>query len=279
MSRPRMTARRLGAAVTALALVFALCARPRPARASIFDDIGEGLATVTGLRGVMRGLARGAGEGVREQLDRFVDETVDPLIARIDGVLAARIDHAKEAALETVRALEVAMRDVIDKAAHHADQLTKEFFRQLNATLDATLGRLEVLIDTTLCRLAPGGGLVVDLGPFKGGSSIKVKRPLRTHCYRHYLGAQGDPSSATFRQFEFFAGELCEQELIFGRIDPRRPGSMRDAIAGADRLAEMANSARCAAPTPTAKAEMVKKMLFYQARAGFLRRVAKGDPP
>ena len=271
-----IVARRALAAVLAVTFVAGLCVRPRPARAGIFDDIGDTLVTVTGLRGAIRGLASGASEGVREQLDRFVDEKVDPLITRIDQVVAARIDHAAAAALATVRALETAMNQVIDRAAHHAEQLTAQFFAELNRTLDETFAKLENLIDSTLCRIAPSGGIDINLGPFGGSNQVKVKRPARTHCYGRYLASQGDPSTATFRQFEFFAGELCEYELKLGRIDPIRPGSVRDTIAGYDKLAEMANTARCAAPTPSAKAEMVQKLLLYQARAGFLRRIVHG---
>jgi hypothetical protein len=266
--------RRALAALMIATLLGVLSFHPRPARASIFDDIGDGLATVTGLRGVIRGLASGAGEGVREQLDRFVDEKVDPLIARVDQVMRDRIDQAKDAALQTVRALQDAMNDVIDKAAHHAEQLTQQFFDRLDATLDATFGRLENLIDDTLCKVMPDGSISINLGPFGGADSIKVRRPLRTHCYRHYLAAQGDPGSATFKRYEFFAGELCEYELKLGRINPESPDSMKDAIAGYDKLAEMANTARCAAPTPTAKAEMVQKLLLYQTRAGLLRQIS-----
>jgi hypothetical protein len=272
--KPYNGSRRSTAALAMLCFLAAVCWHPTAARASIFDDIGEGLATVTGLRGLIRSLASGAGEGIREQLDRFVDEKVDPLITRVDQVLAGRIDQAKEAALQTVRALQQAMNDVIDKGAHHVEQLTKQFFEQLNATLDATLGRLENLIDETLCKIMPDGSIAIDLGPFGGANSIKVERPLRTHCYRHYLASQGDPSTATFKRYEFFAGELCEYELKFGRIDPAKPDSMKDAIAGYDKLAEMANTARCAAPTPTAKAEMVQKLLLYQRRAGLLREIS-----
>ena len=257
----------------------ALGARPRPARASIFDDIGEGITTVTGLRGAIRGLARGASEGVREQLDRFVTEKVDPLITRVDQVVAGRIEHAKEAALATIRALETAMNQVIDKALHHAEQLTAQFFAQLDATLDRTFERLENLLDATLCRIMPDGHIVIDVGPFAGSDTIKVKRPARTHCYRQFLAAQDDPRTATFRRWEFFAGELCEHALKLGRVAPTATDSMRLAIAGYDKLAEMANTARCAAPTPTAKLEMVQKLLMFQARAGFLRRITQGGQP
>lgn len=272
-------ARRVLAAVLAVTFTAALCVRPRPARAGVFDDLGEALVAVTGLRGAIRGLASGASAGVREQLDRFVDEKVDPLITRVDQVVAARIDQAAAAALDTIRALDAAMTKVIDLAAHHAELLTAQFFAELNRTLDETFAKLENLIDSTLCRIAPSGAIDINLGPFGGSNQITVKRPARTHCYGRYLAAQGDPGTATFRQFEFFAGELCEYELKLGRIDPARADSVRKTIAGYDKLAEMANTARCAAPTPSAKAEMVQKLLLYQARAGFLRRIVHGGTP
>lgn len=247
---------------------------PRIAEASIFDDIGDTLTRVSGLRGVIRSLSSGASEGVREQLDRFIDEKVDPLVSRIDEVVQKRIDQAKDAALAAIRQLQESMDEVIDRAAHHAEQLTKEFFDRLDTTLNNTLARLETLLDDTLCKIMPDGSIYINVGPFGGGAEIKVRYPYRTECYRHYLGAQGDPPTATFVRYEYFAGELCENEIKLNNIDPRSRFSIRDTIAGYDKLSEMANTARCAAPTPTAKAEMVEKLLLYQRRAEFLRSVS-----
>ena len=260
----------------AAAVFCALTADTPPASATIFDDIGEGLLVVTGLRGVVRGIGRGAAEGISDQLNRFVDDKIDPLISRVNQIVKDRIEQATQAALVAIRAAQNALTEIIDRAATRIKELTARFFAELDATLAAAIERLEVLLDDTLCRLMPDGRIQVNLGPFDGSDQVKVKTPKRTHCYRDFPGAQGDPASATFRRWEFFRGELCETELQVNRIDPTQPESIKRTIAGYDKLTEMARSARCAAPTASAKVEMARKVHLYEGRAAFFRSLQRG---
>jgi hypothetical protein len=270
---------KMAALIVSACLILAASVPPVPAQASVFDEIGKGLVTVTGLRGAIQQIGASASQGVREQLARFVDEKVDPLLARVDQILANRIGNAEQAALRSITALEHVMNQIIDRAATQMSSLNAEFFQQLDATLDATFRNLDSLVDKIVCALAPAGTgeISVVLAPFGGHNRITVRRPLHTHCYRWFLTAHDDPAEATYEGWEFFAGELCEYELKLGRIEPNEPRSIQRAIAGYDKLAAMANSARCAAPTPAANAEMVQKLLLYQSRASFLRRISRKE--
>ncbi|WP_437976459.1 hypothetical protein WMF11_03885 [Sorangium sp. So ce295] len=263
--------------ITMVAFLFAIIWPPQTASANVFDELGAGLATVSGLRGVVRGLASGAGEGLRDELNKFIDEKVDPLVSRVDKILEERIEQATQGALVTIRTLESSLNQIIDRAATRAHELNAAFFAQLSENLDRTFARLEALLDSTLCRVMPDGRVEISLGPFSGNDEITVKWPRRTHCYSRFLGAREDPSSAVFRRWEYFAGELCEYELKLNRIDPTSPTSMGETAAGYDKLSEMANTARCAAPTPAAKAEMAQKLYLYQNRAAFFRRLQQRD--
>jgi hypothetical protein len=253
--------------------VLAMLATAKHANADPFTDLGDGLTRITGLRGVIKGLAGGASEGVREQLDKFVDEEIDPLVSRVDQILHDRIQQATDSALLAIHEMEHSMQVVIDQAARDINILTNYFFAELDRTLDETFSRLEGLFDVLLCRIMPDGHIDINLGPFGGSDEITVRRPARTQCYRDFLASQGDPGQATFRRWEYFAGELCENELRLNRIEPEDPESIAKSIRGYQKLAEMANTARCAAPDPSSKVLMARKLYLYQFRAEFFSKL------
>jgi hypothetical protein len=202
---------------------------------------------------------------------------VDPLIGRVNQLIAGHIEHAQATALVAIRAAENAMLRIIETAAARVEELNALFFADLNATLDQAFANVETLIDTTLCKSMPDGKVHVSLGAFfRGDDEVTVKSPRGTHCYREFLESGDDPMRATFKRWQFYRGELCEYEVRLNRIEPRQRGGIGEIVAAYDRLAELANSARCVAPTPSAKVEMVRRLYIYQSRAQFFRSFQRG---
>ena len=255
-------------------VIFFGVAFSRVSAADPFTDAWDGLTRISGLRGIIKGIAGGASEGVREQLDRFIDEKIDPLVGRIDQILHDRIQQATDGAVLAIHEAERAMCVVIDQASRNINDLSAQFFLQLDQTLDQTLSRVETMLDDVLCHVMPDGQIHIDLGPFGGHDQIRVKRPAQTQCYRDFLASHADPAEATFRRWEYFAGELCENELLLNRIEPTDPASMAQVVRGYQKLSEMARTARCVAPDPSSKMLMAEKLYRYQSRAGFFAKLS-----
>lgn len=241
---------------------------PNISIASTFDDIANGISEITLLRGTIKNMADGATEALRHQLSIFFDEKIDPIISRIDSIISQRIDQAIQGALDAIGAIKNALNQIINNFFDNLNGFADSFFININKTINLSFERIEAII----CKIKPGDVLPIDIGPFRS-DTILVKRPKKTYCYRDFPESASDPSSARFNGWEFYRGELCELELTVQKINPEEPGSIKKIISAYDAIAKYADSARCTAPTDSAKVEMAQKFHQYNQKAEFFRQL------
>ena len=239
-------------------------------KADILKDWGkvqDRVIDLLPLRAVARSLGRGAAEGVRKELDNFIDNKVSPMLWHINELARERTDHAYDQALHLVEELKKSLESIIAQS----DNLTKELIKDLDHEIQGAFDRLDSVAENVICKAMPDGEVAVRVGPFGGVKEITIANPAETQCYAQFINSDEKPRVATFKRWEFYAGALCEYEEKYKRIRPNDPQSIRKVMRAYEKLAEMAQTAQCAAPTPGAKLDMSQKKILFQQRADFFR--------
>lgn len=259
-------------------LVAASTCRAPAARADVFSDVTARLSPIRALRETARSVAGSAAQGVRDEANKFMDEKIDPLIARIDAILASRIEQAATEANALLDRAQSALTQVIAFAKGQIDDSVDHFFGQLNKTLDDTLKRVNGIVDDALCRLAPEGqGLRINLPLVPKDSCIKVEDPANTECYRLFPGALSHPGSATFCDREFYRGEICETELALGEVDPNAPSSTQIIANYYAEIARLASQALCFAHVKADREYFIAKEVDAEKKADLFLRLFNGE--
>jgi hypothetical protein len=276
--KPRSTKAKL---LIYIAALIAALFWPRDAQASVFDDLASLHPVVVGLRASAKAVAGGASEGVREQLEKLIDTRVDPLLDKVDGIVAGRIDQAYQDALHLLREAQFALNQILEQTHRLTIDVVNTAFNRLDSTIATTFGKIDALVQGAMCRFSPeGGGLkvVVKGIPFAPAADdeITVKDPAQTECYREFL--QGThPRKATFRGWQFYVGAMCEARLSMGEINPQDPISVVRTERAYEEMARLAAAAVCTASTEGLRKEFIRQQFLYAHRAEFLQSLRDGS--
>jgi len=280
-------------------LIVALCVlcgllTPRVCRANLFDDLGEAVASVSGLRGIARGAASGAASGVREQLEQLFDDKVNPLLDRANAILADRLDQldnivnqriqqAATVMIGTLRETEAVLRNVIAQLGETAVVLIDKAFYDANQSLDRLFGRIDTVVNDLVCALAPARDGIQIRGIPLGDreDQVRVRWPARTKCYAKFVAAGGrvNPKSVVFSGWEFYAGEICEAEASANDISPSDPDAVEKLKYAYERAAALVRSALCLAPTPTSRQELLARKATFERNVRLYSSLLDGSSP
>jgi hypothetical protein len=192
---------------------------PTPAGAV---TLGELIERVDPVRALAHSISSGLSQGVREEADRFVREDIDPLLTRVDGIIAGNIERAFSEASELLTKAEQALGRILDRANGLVLQDVKAFFDRLHAEVGVVLDRVDQTLTTVLCELAPyGRGLYVSGIPFQSRpDSITVWWPLETACFARFSESVEHPTVVTLTGEQYYEGMTCELELSIQDQDP-----------------------------------------------------------
>lgn len=274
--------------VSVVLVAVIVMASARQAHAFGISDLWSGFYRVIGLRSLVKQVTGGAAEGFREELEKLFDDKINPLVDRADAILHNRLEElhgiVQDSISQITDSLVVALQDaegvlkrVIDNAGIKAQELIKEFFADLNRTLAKTLNRVDAMLDNLLCRVAPDGrGISIANTIFsRRPDRIRVWRPGETACYRHYVDPSKHPESKVFDSWQYYEGEMCDEELRVAQFDPTSTPLINYA-AHYEELAGLAKKAICLAPSEERRTNLLNHEVMFERRARMFRELADG---
>jgi hypothetical protein len=272
MTRPQ-TALCSSLLTTAIAL---LLAGKVTAEETSLEDVAKRLNPV---RVLAHSAGEGFAEGTREQADKFVQERIDPLLTRVDAIIAGNIKDAADDAMHLLNQAEHSAKQIIDYGDGKIVKDINVFFEDLDKELEVAFQHIDKSIAKVLCTLAPDGqGIWMKGIPFvRQPDTIWVWRPASNPCFMGFAEAAKHPLWQTFRGFQAYKGRICELKRDLDKLDPADNQTISRMSDYYRLMAGLASQAWCV--DEISAPELMTARLTYERQSRFYYDLATGGSP
>jgi hypothetical protein len=248
------------------------------ARAITLDDVAQYEPTVFALKASARSTVGGAAAGAREELEKLLAISVDPLLNKVNAMVAARIEQVATEAMKLLLEAERVLRDIIANVHAVLQANIKTFFDRLDASIQNALKGANSLLDQLVCVLRPDGTTNVAVFGIGRVDSSWVWLPSVRECYKTFLVAAEAPLIHRFTGAEHYDAEICVTKKLMASLDPADETTLARTVNGYQRLTAFQVYKSCHVP-PYQHDQEFAKSYEYSSRAAFFQSLIDGTAP